>query len=344
MIRFECDYNVGAHPSILEKIISENLVKTAGYGEDKYCLEAAALFKTLCQSEKGDVHFLVGGTQVNLTVISAALRPHQGVICADSGHIATHESGAIEATGHKVLSLPGAEGKISSDQVAAMLSAHLADEAREHTVQPKMVYISQPTELGTLYSLKELQQMRQVCDQYGLILFVDGARLPYALGAEGNDLELKDLAELCDAFYFGGTKAGALFGEALWIANSGLKVDFRYIIKQKGGLLAKGRLLGQQFLALWSDDLYLQIAKKANTQAATLAQVCREQGYAFMVESRTNQQFPILPNSLLEKLKLKFAYSYWMPWDQEYSVVRFCTSWATEEAEIKALCEAITEG
>ncbi len=257
MIRFNCDYSEGAHEKVLERLIATNREQTQGYGTDHYSVQAKELIRRLCGRMDADVHFLVGGTQANLTVISAGLRPYQGVIAADTGHINVHETGAIEACGHKILALPSSDGKITAGQVEACCKAHRDDGDREHTVQPKMVYISQSTELGTVYSKEELEEMSETCKRNGLFLFMDGARLGYALAAAGNTMTLEDIARLCDVFYIGGTKVGALFGEAVVITAPSLKEDFRYMIKQKGGMLAKGRLLGLQFLALLEDGLYM---------------------------------------------------------------------------------------
>ena len=256
MIYFNNDYSEGCHPKILEALTRTNYEQTLGYGEDEYCARATEKIRTLCGRADAAVHFLVGGTQTNLTVIAAALRPHQGVLCADSGHINTHETGAVEATGHKVLGLPSKDGKITASQVRDAVLAHRADASFEHTVQPKMVYISNPTELGTLYTKAELTALRDTCRELGLYLFLDGARLGYGLMAKDNDLTLKDIGDCCDVFYIGGTKVGALFGEAVLVTNPALKEDFRYLIKQRGGMLAKGRLLGIQFDTLMTDNLY----------------------------------------------------------------------------------------
>lgn len=339
MVRFNCDYNEGAHPKVLEKLIQTNLEQTAGYGEDPYCEKAAELIRKLCNRPAADVHFLVGGTQTNLTVISAALRPHQGAISPDSGHINCHESGAIEATGHKVLSVPAVDGKLTAEQIQSVCDAHYGDSTHEHMVQPKLVYLSQPTEIGTLYSKAELTAVSEACKKNHLLLYMDGARLGYALCAPGNDLELADIASLCDAFYIGGTKLGALLGEALVITNGALKQDFRYLIKQKGGMLAKGRLLGLQFLALFEDGLYFEMARHANRLAAIIKEACVKKGYPFLTDSVTNQQFPILPDSALEKLSEKYAYSFWQKVDDTHSAVRFCTSWATEEKSVLQLAD-----
>lgn len=343
MIRFNSDYTEGAHPKILEKLMETNLEQTSGYGMDPYCERARGLIKEKCKDENLDVHFFVGGTQTNLTFISSVLRPHQGVVSVDTGHINTHESGAIEATGHKVLAVKGVNGKITAEEVQRVYDEHYNDEVREHTVQPKMVYISNPTEIGTIYSKQELTEISEVCRRNNLILYMDGARLGYGLCAENNDLDLSTIAKLCDAFYIGGTKVGALFGEALVISKEALKEDFRYILKQKGGMLAKGRLLGLQFLTLFEKDLYFEISAHANNMARLIKEACIERGYPFLTESTTNQQFPILPDKVLEKLKENFEYSFWQKIDEEHSAVRFCTSWATDINDVNALVKAIKE-
>lgn len=341
MIRFNNDYSEGAHPKVLEKLVKTNMEQTAGYGLDPYCLQAAQLIKEKCKRQDVDVHFLVGGTQTNLTVISAALRPHQGAIAANTGHINTHESGAIEATGHKVLELQSNDGKLTAEQVQAACDLHFNDETHEHIVQPKLVYISNSTEIGTIYSKAELTKLSETCRKNGLILYMDGARMGYALCAEDNDLDLPTIARLCDVFYIGGTKVGALFGEALVICNDELKKDFRYIIKQKGGMLAKGRLLGVQFCAMFEDDLYFEMAGHANKMAMLIKDALIKKGYRFLIPSTTNQQFPIMPNEVLKKLKENFEYSFWQEIDERCSAVRFCTSWATEFDAVQKLIAEI---
>jgi threonine aldolase len=341
MIRFNCDYSEGAHPKVLEKLIETNLEQTAGYGVDDYCLKAAELIKEKCKKQDAEIHFFVGGTQTNLTVISAALRPHQGVIAANTGHINVHESGAIEATGHKVLSVSSLDGKLTADQIQNVFDNHFDDEDHEHMVQPKLVFLSNPTEIGTIYSKAELTAISETCKRNDLILYLDGARLGYALCAKDNDLDLPAIARLCDVFYIGGTKTGTLFGEALVICSDKLKTDFRYIIKQKGGMLAKGRLLGLQFVALFEDDLYFDIAKHANKMAMLIKEACIKKGYRFLTPSTTNQQFPIIPNEVLKKLKENFEYSFWQKIDDEYSAVRFCTSWATNASDVQQLISEI---
>lgn len=341
MILFTSDYTEGAHPAIVEKLASTNMEQTVGYGEDAYCEEARGYIRRECGREDVDVHFLVGGTQTNMTVISAALRPHQGVLSAESGHINVHESGAIESYGHKVLSIPSADGKITASQVKEACISHREDDSFEHMVQPKMVYISHPTELGTLYTKAELVALREICDAYDLYLFVDGARLGYGLMAPGSDVRLADLARLCDVFYIGGTKVGALFGEAVVITREELKKDFRYIIKQKGGMLAKGRLLGIQFAELFREDLYYQISSHGISMAMKLKEGFLEKGYKLFIESDTNQQFIIIPDEKLEALKEKFVFTYWQRLDDKTSVIRICTSWATKEAAVDALLAEI---
>lgn len=337
MIYFNNDYSEGAHPKILERLAETNMEQTSGYGQDEYCMKAAEKIKELCGNKELDVHFLVGGTQTNLTVIAATLRTFQGVIGAETAHINVHETGAIEACGHKVLALPSADGKITAKQIDDCYQAHINDESHEHTVCPKMVYISQPTELGTLYTKAELQEISSVCRKNKLFLFVDGARLGYGLAAKGNDVTLRDMAEYTDVFYIGGTKVGALFGEAVVIKNDCIKEDFRYVMKQKGGMLAKGRLLGIQFLTLFEDNLYMELAEHADRMADRLREVFDELKVAYLVENTTNQIFPILPDKILQELKEKFAFSYMNRVDVEHSAVRFCTSWATMEESVAAL-------
>jgi len=341
MIHFNCDYSEGAHPKVLEKLIKTNLEQTAGYGVDQYCLKAAELIKEKCERQDLDVHFLVGGTQVNLTVISAALRSHQGVISIETGHINTHESGAIEAIGHKVLALPSNDGKLTAFQIQTTFDQHFNDENHEHMVQPKLVYISNPTEIGTIYSKAELTEISETCKKNDLLLYMDGARLGYGLCAQDNDLDLPSIAQLCDVFYIGGTKQGALFGEALVICNESLKKDFRYIIKQKGGMLAKGRLLGVQFIALFEEDLYFEMATHANKMAILIKEAFIKKGYGFLVPSTTNQQFPIIPDEVLKSLKENFEYCFIERVDNKHSAVRFCTSWATDLNAVEQLIAEI---
>lgn len=337
MIRFNCDYAEGAHERILHKLLETNMEQTPGYGEDIYCEQARELIRKECKTPEAYVQFLVGGTQTNLTVIAAALRPHQGVIAAETGHINIHETGAIEASGHKVLAVPSADGKVNADQVRRLCQEHYADESFEHMVQPGMVYISNPTEIGTIYSRKELEELKEACEEHGLFLFLDGARLGYGLTSRANDLDLPMLARCCDVFYIGGTKIGAMFGEAVVISHPALKKDFRYMIKQRGGMLAKGRLLGIQFLELFTDGLYFEISARANRLAEKLKAAFQEHGCSFLIDSCTNQQFPVFKNTELDQLKKQFSFSFWEKVDDEYSAVRFCTSWATREEDVDFL-------
>ena len=341
MILFHNDYSEGCHASVLDALVKTNMEQTPGYGEDKYCAAAADKIKQSCGREDLDVHFLVGGTQANLIVITAALRPHQGVICADSGHVNVHETGAIEATGHRVIGLPSREGKITGRQVTEYVKAHYADPSFEHTVQPGMVYISNPTEWGTLYSKAELEELSVVCRTEGLYLFVDGARLGYGLTSRESDLTMADLSNLCDVFYIGGTKVGALFGEAVVITNRTLARDFRYIMKQRGGMLAKGRLLGVQFDALFTDELYFRISAHANEMADILKKQFVDSGYPFFMPPQSNQLFPILPAEVRRKLAEKYTFIEMDKLDDDLCVCRFCTSWATAEENVRALCADI---
>lgn len=337
MIRFNCDYSEGAHPVILEKLAQTNLEQTPGYGQDPYSLQAAQLIKTLCQTPQAEVHFLCGGTQTNLTVIAAMLRPYQCVISAESGHINVHEAGAIEATGHRILAVPEKDGKISAEQIASVCQAHWQDDNPEFAPQPKLVYISNPTEYGTLYTKKELSDIRRACDEHNLYLFMDGARLGYGLTAAGNDLTLPDIAACCDIFYIGGTKLGALIGEAVVIVNPKLQKDFRYFMKQKGAILAKGRLLGIQFLGLFENGLYFELAKHANKMAALIRQACLEAGWKMWYDSPTNQQFPIVPDEALKELEQDYAFAHFKRLDRAHSAIRICTSWATREEDVLRL-------
>lgn len=341
MIYFNCDYNEGAHEKVMERLVMTNMEQTAGYGEDEYCEQARNVIRRLCGDDSLMVQFLVGGTQANMTVIASALKAHQGVLSADTGHINVHETGAVESTGHKVLPLLSVDGKITAKQVEDAYQSHVSSDSFEHEVQPKMVYISNPTELGTIYSRAELKALSEVCRKNGLYLFMDGARLGYGLTAKGNDLDLETIAKLCDVFYIGGTKVGALFGEAVVISNPALKEDFRYMIKQKGGMLAKGRLLGVQFQALLEDGLYFEIAKHANELAEEIRSACRKAGYPFFVENPTNQIFVTLPDDKLASLQEKYSFCYQERVDETHSAVRICTSWATEKESVQKLVEDI---
>ena len=344
MIRFNCDYLEGAHPRIMDALMDTNMVQTVGYGEDEYCEKARAEIRRVCKQEDAAVHFLVGGTQTNMTVITSILRPHQAVLSVEEGHINVHETGSIESCGHKVMTISGKDGKITGEQVREQYHLHWGDGAREHTTQPKMVYISNPTELGTLYTKAELEDIRKACDECNFYLFLDGARLGYGLMAEGNDLTIEDVAANCDVFYIGGTKVGALFGEAVVITNKALQEDFRYLIKQKGGMLAKGRLLGIQFLELFKDGLYFDISAHAIRLAMKLKHGLEELGYEFFADSMTNQQFVMIPNKKLEELDGKYGYEYQKAYNADRSVVRFCTSWATKEEHVDKLLEDLKQG
>ena len=339
MIYFTSDYTEGCHERILERLTQTNYEQTPGYGTDHHCRNAARYILKTCGREDAWVHFLVGGTQTNMTLIAAALRPHQGAVCAESGHIHVHETGAVEATGHKCLTLPSPDGKITARQVENLVRLHREDESMEHTVQPKLVYISNPTEYGTIYSLAELEALSAVCKGNGLYLFLDGARLGYGLRCPQNDVTMQDLARLCDAFYIGGTKVGALFGEALVLTHPALNEDFRYLIKQRGGMLAKGRLLGIQFETLFEDGLYWEISDHALRMADLLRTALNRAGLPMQVDSPTNQLFPIVPDTLLEKLREKYAVTYMNRVDENRSCIRLCTSWATREEDVRAFCE-----
>jgi threonine aldolase len=340
-IQFQCDYNEGCAPQILKRLVETNLEQNIGYGEDPHCEHARELIRKACEAPEADVHFLVGGTQANATIISSILKPYQGVIAATTGHIAVHETGAIEHGGHKVLSLSATNGKINAEQIKMCIQEHYIEEGPEHTVQPAMVYISYPTEYGTLYSKKELTDIHNVCREYQIPLFVDGARLGYGLASKESDISLSEMAKLADVFYIGGTKQGALFGEAVVITNPVLKKDFRYYIKQGGGMLAKGRLLGIQFEELMQNDLYLSLARHANEQAERIRKTLIQKGYKMAVPSPTNQQFFILPDKDLKRLEEHFVLSVWEHIDADHTTVRFCTSWATKKENVDKLIENI---
>ena len=341
MYQFQCDYNEGAHQRILDRLVETNFEQTVGYGEDHYCVQARETIKAVTGRADADVHFLVGGTQANATVISSILRPHQGVLCADTGHINVHETGAIEHSGHKVLALKHTNGLLDAETIREAMEEHLAEDGPEHTVQPGMVYISFSSEVGTVYSIKQLEEIKTVCREYNLPLFIDGARMGYGLASEGCDVTIKDIAQLADVFYIGGTKQGALFGEAVVIVNDKFKKDFRYFIKQNGGMLAKGRLLGLQFQTLFEDGLYFETSSHAVNLALKIRDAFKDKGYAFLVDSTSNQQFPILPNDVMDRLSKDFKFSIWKKIDADHTAVRFCTSWATRDEAVEALLGAI---
>jgi threonine aldolase len=337
MFHFESDYLEGCCPQILEALQATNLEQTLGYGEDAHCAEAARRIRYVFDCPDADVHFLVGGTQTNVTVISALLRPHQGVLCAESAHINVHETGAVEHSGHKAITLPAPAGKISTAQVREALEAHQRDFSREHMVQPGMVYISFPTELGTIYTKQELSDLHAVCREWDIPLFIDGARLGYGLEASGCNVLPKDLPKLSDVFYIGGTKQGALFGEAVVFSDTRLSEDFRYFIKQNGGMLAKGRLLGIQFETLMNEGLYFKLARHADRLADRVRAAFTRKGIPFLVENTTNQVFPVVSNEVLPRLEAAFGFECWQTVDAAHTAVRFCTSWATPESAIEEL-------
>ena len=336
-IFFASVYMEGAHPQIMQRLVETNLVKTPGYGTDSYCDSARDKIRTACNCPSADIFFLAGGTQTNATVIDAVLRSYQGVIAAQTGHIEGHEAGAIEAGGHKVLTLPQKLGKISADQIAAFMADFENDANHAHMVMPGMVYLSQPTEYGTLYTREELKQIREVCCRYSLALYVDGARLAYALSCPANDVSLQDLAALTDVFYIGGTKCGTLFGEAVVIPGHDFIPHFFTTVKQHGALLAKGRLLGIQFDTLFTDDLYLHIGKPAIDAAEKIRLVLRSCGYTLYFETPTNQIFVIMENERLRSLGQQVEYGFWEKYDDTHTVIRLATSWATTDEEVENL-------
>ena len=337
MYSFRNDYSDGAHPDILKAMLAENDILTDGYGEDVFTAEAEALLKKSMNTDDVDIHLIAGGTLTNLTAISAFLRPHEAVIAAQSGHICVHETGAVEATGHKVITVESPDGKIRPDQISRVCREHHF----EHMVKPALVYISQTTETGTLYRAAELSALRECCRAEGLLLYIDGARLGSALTSEAADLSLPDYPSLCDAFYIGGTKNGALFGEALVICNDDLKMDFRFHLKQKGALLAKGRHLGIQFRTLFENNLYFELAKKANRSAARLQRGIEELGFGMLFRSHTNQIFPVFPDDIIAELEKEFLFYRWGKTDETRSAVRLVCSWATKDEEVDLLLKKL---
>lgn len=335
MYSFKNDYSEGAHPRILNALMESNFEQEDGYGEDRYSSEAIKLIKEKMGLTDVDVHLLAGGTQTNLTAISAFLRPHEAAMAASSGHILGHETGAIEATGHKIISIDTKDGKLNPSHLQAVLDGH----PDEHMVKPKLVYISNSTEIGTIYKKNELAALKDFCDENNLILYMDGARLGSALCSSENDLQLSDLPALVDAFYIGGTKNGALIGEALVICRDSLKEDFRYHIKQKGGLLAKGRLLGIQFLELFRDNLFFDLAGHANKLAELLVAEIKKLNVSFLTESPSNQIFPIFPNAVIAELEKKYGFHIWEKVDSDHSAIRLVTSWATKEDKVLEFIE-----
>lgn len=337
MLSFENDYNAGAHPLVLKALMDTNLIKEPGYGNDDFCRSAAEKIRAACACPEAEVYFISGGTQTNQVVISSLLRSYEGVLSAVSGHVNGHEAGAIEYSGHKVLTLPQHQGKIDPAELEAWIKSFYADESHEHMVFPGMVYISHPTEYGTLYSKAELENLSQVCRRYALPLFLDGARLGYGLMSRETDLRLEDIARLCDVFYIGGTKVGALCGEALVFTHKNAPEHFPTLIKQRGAMLAKGRLLGVQFDALFTDGLYFAIGSHAIEKAERLKEMFRQRGYAFYLDSPTNQQFIVLRNEKVEELRQYVRFTVWEKPDDKHTVARFCTSWATTDEELDLL-------
>ncbi|PAD26682.1 threonine aldolase [Niallia circulans] len=331
MYSFNNDYSEGAHPRILQALLESNLQQEIGYGQDSFTNKAVEILKEKLNCEEVDIHLLVGGTQTNLIAISAFLRPHEAAIAAASGHIFVHETGAIEATGHKVLTVDTENGKLTPSLIQHVLDEH----TDEHMVKPKLVYISNSTEIGTIYSKSELKQLSEFCQKNQLLFYMDGARLGSALCAKDNDLTLSDLPRLLDAFYIGGTKNGALMGEALVIKKDSLKEDFRYHMKQKGAMLAKGRVLGIQFYELFKDTLFFELAEHANKLAERLTTALAEKGYRFLTQSSTNQVFPIVSNDKIIELQKNYQFNIWKKIDKEHSAIRLVTSWATREEEVE---------
>lgn len=337
MLFLKNDYSQGAHPEVLEALVRTNLSHADGYGLDPFCGEAADLIRRKIQAPDADVHFLPGGTLTNLTAIAAFLRPHEAVISPESGHICVHETGAIEATGHKVIHVPSADGKLRPEQIHQVMVFH----EDEHYVKPRMIYISDSTETGIIYTKAELAALKAACEAHGLLVYLDGARLAMALTAPGNDLALTDLPRLTDAFYLGGTKCGLLFGEALVLSNDALKEDFRFLIKQRGGLMAKSRLMGVQFSALLQGDLFFQLGAHANRLAARLAEGIKKAGYTFAAEPATNLIFPIFPDALVNELRKQVMFEGWKDFGDGTSAIRLVTSWGTSEAEVDAFLDLI---
>ena len=336
MLYFSCDYAEGCHPKVLEALIESNLVSTPGYGEDKYCEEAKKKIRDYIKCPSADIYFLVGGTQTNQVVIDSMLSNYDGVVAAATGHVACHEAGAIEYSGHKVITIPAHEGKIDPAELKDMLETHYADDSCEHMVNPGMVYISYPTEYGTLYSRSELEAISSICKEYNIPLFIDGARLAYGLAAQ-DDLTMADIASYADVFYIGGTKVGALFGEAVVFTKGNTPKHMITQIKQHGALLAKGRLLGVQFGALFTDDLYMEMGRHAVEQASIIREDLRAKGYHLFMENPTNQIFVVMENEALKSFGEKVSYGFWEKYDDSHTVIRIATSWATTNEAVNAL-------
>ncbi len=339
MYSFKNDYSEGAHSRIMEALVKSNLEQCDGYGEDYYCKNAEEIIKKQIGSEDVFVHFISGGTQANLIAISSFLRPHHAVVGANTCHVAVHETGAIEATGHKVLTIDVNDGKIGPDHVKAVLEAH----PDEHMVKPRLVYISDSTEVGTIYNKKELEALSSFCKKNNLLLYMDGARLGSALSCAENDLTLKDISRLTDAFYIGGTKNGALLGEAMVICNKALEEDFRYLMKQRGALLAKGKIMGIQFQELFRDNLYFELAAHANAMADILRNGIKEMGFKFVTDSPTNQIFPIFPIEVIKELEKDYSFSTWCRVTEAETAIRLVTSWATDEEAVRQFVVRLKE-
>lgn len=340
-LSFSCDYMEGAHPQILKRLMETNLVKTPGYGLDDYSKSAKEKIRDACKAPDAEVFFLVGGTQTNVTMIDAILKSYEGVIAADTGHVSVHEAGAIEFGGHKVLTLPHHNGKINVRQIETLLDDYQNDANRDHMVMPGMVYLSHPTEYGTLYSKAELREISALCRSRNIPLYLDGARLAYALACPQNEITLADIAELCDAFYIGGTKCGALFGEAVVIPKAGWLPHLFTIIKQHGALLAKGRMLGIQFDELFTDYLYGRVGVPAIQAADRIRQLLIQKGYTLCFDSPTNQVFCIIENTEMEQLAEKVEFGFWEKYDDSHTIIRFATSWATKMEDVEALCTVL---
>lgn len=337
MIFLKNDYSLGAHPAVFEALAETNMTLSDGYCEDEHCYAAADNIRSLIKCDSADVHFLTGGTQTNMTALAAFLRPHHSIISADTGHICVHETGAIEATGHKINHVPTENGKLLPQHIDEVMAFH----EDEHYVKPRIIYISNSTETGLIYKKSELIALREACDKYGLLMYIDGARLAMALTANGNDLSFEDFPKIADAFYIGGTKCGAMFGEALIVVNDSLKEDLRYLIKQRGGLMAKGRLLGVQFNALLKDNLYLKLGAHANEMAKQLSNGIKSKGYEFAVPPETNLLFPVFPKELVAELKKSVMFEGWPYSTETHEAIRLVTSWGTRESEIKEFLKLI---
>lgn len=337
MISFANDYVAGAHPKVLEKLVETNMVHQPGYGTDEYCRSAAEKIRKACNLEDAQVYFITGGTQTNQVVISTMLDDSEGVISAHTGHVNAHEAGAIEYSGHKVIAIPGEKGKLAAQDVEKYIRDFFQDDSHTHMVYPGMVYISFPTEYGTIYTKSELEELSKVCKSHDIPLFIDGARLGYGLCAKECDVTLAELAGLCDVFYIGGTKVGALCGEAVVFTHQNMPKRFVTKVKQRGAMLAKGRLLGVQFDALFTDDLYMKISRHAIDMAERLREIFTSYHYEFFLDSPTNQQFIIMENSQIEKLREKVNFAFWEAYDDTHTVVRFATSWSTTTEELEAL-------